>query len=239
MADPARPSHPTRRSAAVALVVTIVAVTGGVVVLTAGDERDDPTAVFATAHGTRPVPLDRVAVTRIARAFGIDAEPERIVGGWEAEDDVRTLYLTRTPSAWYGTYTDSSMLLSPLGDRALICSSVAPPPGCRLPDVEFVTDVAATPPTATEARTAARRVLDEAGVSDERWRAVVLDPTDDVVPCRDDLPSRIDCTQQYVPTRPVMLSLALGGGTTDVRWGLVIGPSGDVLTATGRIAERR
>ena len=105
--------------------------------------------------------------------------------------------------------------------------------------MQFLADVAAAPPTEREARDAARRVLDDAGVSDARWRVVVMDASPDVVPCGEEVRPDLDCTQQYVPTRAVMLTLELGPGTTDVRWGLVIGPDGQVLTATGRIAERR
>ena len=100
-------------------------------------------------------------------------------------------------------------------------------------------EVAADAPSASLARERARQTLDDAGISDERWRVVVLDPSPDVVPCGETARPGVDCTQQYVPTRPVILTRELGRGTTDVLWSLVIGPDGKVLSGTGRIAERR
>jgi hypothetical protein len=204
----------------------------------------DPTAVFDTVHGTRPIPLDAAAVARIARAFGIEGEPERVdhgpaAGGWEAEDDLRALYLTRTPSAWYAQVTDASALTHPEGDRASICAAADPPSGCASPDVRFVIDVGLAPPTADEAIAAARDVLDDAGVTDERWSAITSGPSREPISCGASAATTLDCSRQLVPTLGVTLELEVGAGRTPVRWGVIVGPGGQVLSATGRLATAR
>lgn len=59
------------------------------------------------------------------------------------------------------------------------------------------------------------------------------------VPCAQDLPTRFDCNEQIVRTRAVVLETYLGHGSTALRWGLIVAPTGRVLTATGRIGELR
>lgn len=215
------------------------------VVLTACSASEpDPTAVFDTVHGTRPTDLDAADVARLAEAFGIRAEPERIeagpgTGGWEAEDDLRSLYLTPTPSAWYALVTDGSAITHPEGDRTAICAASDAPSGCASPDVRFVVDVGLDAPSDEQAIAAARTILDAAGITDDRWTAIASGPSREPIPCPDTVPSALDCNRQLVRTRGVTLQLELGKGRTPVRWGLIIGPGGEVLTATGRIATAR
>jgi hypothetical protein len=215
-----------------------------VVLAACGGSEPDPTAVFDTVHGTRPTELDAADVARLARAFGISGEPERVrdgpsTGGWEAEDELRALYLTRTPSAWYAQVTDSSAITHPEGDRAAICAAADAPSGCASPDVRFVVDVGLDAPGADRAIAAARTILDAAGITDDRWTAITSGPSREPIPCREPAPNGLDCTRQLLPTRGVTLELELGDGRTPVRWGLVVGPNGGVLSATGRIAAAR
>jgi hypothetical protein len=230
-----RPSTPRPR--AFALLVLVAAAV-------ACSNDPDPTAVFDTVHGTRPVQLDKADVGRIARAFGIEGEPERIEdgptgSGWEAEDDLRALYLTRTPSAWYAQVTDGSVLTHAEGDRAQICAAADAPSGCSDPGVRFVVDVGLDAPSADEAVATARAVLDDAGLTDDRWAAITSGPSREPVPCGELPPAPLDCSRQLVPTRGVTLMLEIGKGRTPVRWGVVVGPGGQVLSATGRIAVAR
>jgi hypothetical protein len=204
----------------------------------ADDDSTTSTVSRAVAmHGTRPPRLVADDIARASEAFGIDAEPERIAGGWEAEDSVRSLYLVKSPSAWYFTYEDASLLLEPAGDRAAICAAPDPPFACTLPDVELLADTAADPPDAATAARVARRVLERAGLLVGEWSTLVLEPSVDVPPCRSDLETRFDCNRQVVPTRAVMLTRDFGQGTTAARFGIVVGPDGQVLRLTGRAAE--
>lgn len=190
-------------------------------------------------HGTRPMRFTRADVVRIATAFGIDAPPERIQGGWEAEDAVRSLYLTRTPTAWYLQFDDASILLGPRADRDAICARAEPPYGCTVPGVEFVAAMESTAPDAATASRSAEAVLTRARLLPGRWQVVVLDPGSDTSPCRHDLDTEFDCTRQVLPTRSVMLSRQLRPGTTATRWGVIIAPDGSILSAIGRVAEPR
>jgi hypothetical protein len=206
--------------------------------IAAGDDPSTPAARRSRAvHGTRPPKIVAGDVVRAAAAFGIDAEPERIVGGWEAEDRVRSLYLLKTPSAWYLTFENASLLLQPAGDRAAICAASDAPFACTLPNIELLADTTAAPPDQGTAAKAAREVLERAGLLDGRWSTIVLDPSVDVPPCRADLETQFDCSRQAVPTRAVMLERDFGEGTTAARFGVVVGPDGDVLSVTGRVAE--
>jgi hypothetical protein len=204
-------------------------------------DRDDSTTSTASRavimHGTQPPKLVANDIARASAALGIDAEPERIVGGWEAEDAVRSLYLIKSPSAWYFTFEDASILLEPAGDRAAICAAQDAPFACTIPNVELLADTAAEPPDAATAARAARRVLERAGLLVGEWSTFVLEPSLDVPPCRSDLETRFDCNRQVVPTRAVMLTRDFGAGTTAARFGIVIGPDGEVLRLTGRAAE--
>lgn len=220
--------------AGVALVVVLCAPgpwTGAVGARTFGGSGEGP-----DGFGTRPPPLDRAARMRIVEAFGVRAEPERSFAGWEAEDDVRSLYVTRTPSAWYVQFADASALLGPPGDRSLICSAHDAPPACSLPEVTFVADAEGPPPTASLARRVARDVLERAELLGGEWTSVVLDPGHDALPCPEDLESAYPCTRQRVPTRAVVFTKDFGPDTVPARWTVIVDPSGDVLSANGRIA---
>jgi len=190
-------------------------------------------------HGTRPMRLTEADVARIATAFGIDTPPERILGGWEAEDAVRSLYLTRTPTAWYVQFADASMLLGPRADRSTICARSEPPFGCTVPGVEFVAAMESAAPDAATASRSAEAVLTRTGLLPGRWQVVVLDPGSDPSPCRHDLDTEFDCTRQVLSTRSVMLSRQLRPRTTAARWGVIIAPDGSILSAIGRVAEPR
>jgi len=225
-------------------VLGMVALTVALGACSGGGSEPDPTAAFDTVHGTRPSELDAADVARLARAFGIHRQPERIrtgpnVGGWEAEDGLRALYLTRTPSAWYAQVTDGSAVTHPEGDRSAICASSDPPSGCTSPETRFVVDVGLDAPSAAGAVAAARSILDAAGITDARWTAITTGPSREPIPCPGAVPPELDCSRQLVRTRGVTLQRELGEGRTPLRWGLIVGPGGQVLTATGRIATPR
>jgi hypothetical protein len=188
-------------------------------------------------HGTLPIRLGADDVRRAAAGLRIAAEPERIAGGWEVEDRTRSLYLWRTPSAWYVHYEDASALLGPRGDRTRICGAADPPEGCAVPEVEFVADVEMAAPSARTARRVARATLTQAGFLTGRWTAVALKPGTDAVPCRHDLDTPFDCSRQVLPTRAVMLTRDFGPGTTAARFGVIVGPQDSVLMVTGRLAR--
>jgi hypothetical protein len=213
---------------------SLLAVVGVALVLAAapsglrGGERPD----------TRPLHLDRAAVERAVAAFGIAGEPERTREGWEAEDELQTLYLARAPSAWYVQYLNSAPLLGPAGDRATICAAPDAPYGCTVPDVEFVADVGGVPPGERDAAAAARRVLRDSGLLPGEWDELVLEPSRDAVPCRTGLVTPFPCTRQVVPSRAVMLTRELGDAPA-ARWGVIVGPRGVVLSAVGRVAVER
>lgn len=230
--------RPDRHGIVIGLGLVVLLAVGIAVVSIDDDAERRPESRAASPHGTRPPRLGAGDVTRAGRAFGIEAGPERIPGGWEAEDAVRSLYLLRAPSAWYVTFEDASTLLEPVGDRATICSASDPPFACTLPGEELVADMAAEPPGEAAATRAARGVLERAGLLTGTWTSVVLDASVDALPCRDGLDTPFDCTRQVVPTRAVMLTRDLGPGTTAARFGVVVGPRGNVLTVTGRVAER-
>lgn len=202
-------------------------------------EESDPFRRIDALHGTRPGALHEPDVARIARAFGIDAEVERTAEGWEAEDEVRTLYVNRTPSAWYALFWDSSMLLEPAGDRTMICAAVDAPAACRFSSSPLARSVGAEPPTERAAREVAQAILERAGIFDDRWQVRVHEPGPLPVPCAHDLATRFDCNEQIVRTRAVILETYLGHGSTALRWGLIVAPNGRILTATGRIGELR
>jgi len=201
----------------------------------AGDEG----AATVPHHGTRPVPLDAVAVGRVARAFGITAEPERIAIGWEAEEGPRELYLWRAPSAWYVQFTDGSALLGPPGDRSVVCALPDAPSACAEPGLDVVADAAAPPPGADEAASVARSVLRSTGLLQGRWEHFVMEPSRDALPCPDELDTPFACTRQTVPTRAVLLTRDLGPDAAAARWTVIVAPRGTVLSAVGRVAVAR
>jgi hypothetical protein len=221
----------------VALVVTMAV---GAAIVALGGERPAPSPAEASAveHGTRPPPLTERAVERAAAAFGIGTAPDRVPGGWEAEDRTRSLYLLRSPSAWYVSFEDASTLLEPPGDRVAICSRAGAPFACTRPEVPLVADAGAAAPDRATAAHVVRRTLARAGLLAGRWTGIVLDPSRDAVPCRTGLTTEFDCTRQVVATRAVMLTRDFGPGTTAARFGVVVGPRGNILTVTGRVAER-
>jgi hypothetical protein len=177
-------------------------------------------------------------VERAVAAFGITGEAERTAEGWEAEDELQTLYLTRAPSAWYVQYLNSAPLLGPAGDRATICAAPDAPEGCAVPDVQFVADVGGAPPAEGDAAAAARQVLRDSGLLPGEWDELVLEPSHDAVPCRTGLATPFPCTRQFVPSRAVMLTRELGDAPA-ARWGVIVGPRGVVLSAVGRVAVER
>jgi hypothetical protein len=239
MAAPARPGRGSVVALGVALLAA-AAIGAGVLVLQSGGTSPSPRGSRSVAaHGTRPPRLVEHDIVRAASAFGIEAEPERVRDGWEAEDPVRSMYLLKSPSAWYLTFEDSSILLEPPGDRAAICATDDPPFACTLPGIQLVADTAADPPDAATAARAARGVLEHAGLLTGTWSTFVLDPSVDVPPCRSELETMFDCSRQVVPTRAVMLTREFGAGTTAARFGVVVGPHGRILSVTGRVAEHR
>jgi hypothetical protein len=202
----------------------------------AGDAGTDGARPASGAFGTRPPRLDRAAVVRAANGFGIDGAPERTPDGWEAEDDVRSLYLSRSPSAWYVHFTDGSLLLGPAGDRDAICAAPDAPYGCTVPEVTFVADAGAPPPDASTTRRVALDVLERTGLLTGDWDPLVLEPSHDAVPCPDDLETTYPCTRQVVPSRAVVLTRDLGPDAVPARWTVIVSPSGTVLSAVGRVA---
>jgi hypothetical protein len=235
----AAPARPGRGATALGVAVLVAAAVGaGILLLDGGGPSTSTRASRSVAaHGTRPPRLVEHDIARATSAFGIDAEPERVRGGWEAEDPVRSMYLLKSPSAWYLTFEDSSILLEPPGDRTAICAAEHPPFACTLPGIQLVADTAADPPDATTAARAARGVLERAGLLSGTWSTFVLDPSVDVPPCRSELETMFDCSRQVVPTRAVMLTREFGAGTTAARFGVVVGPHGRILSVTGRVAE--
>lgn len=227
-----------RRGVGIGLALVVIMALGAAIV-TLGDE-PAPSAARASVeeHGTRPPPLTGRDVERAARAFGIAGAPDHVQGGWEAEDRARSLYLLRSPSAWYVSFEDASTLLQPPADRATVCAQPRAPFACTLPGVALVADAAAPAPDRATATSAARRTLARAGMLAGHWKGIVLDPSTDVPPCREGLTNEFDCSRQVVATRAVMLTRDFGTGTTAARFGVVVGPRGNVLSVTGRIAER-
>jgi hypothetical protein len=233
------PTPPDRRGVIMGISLAVVLAIGvGAVSLDASAERAPSGAqIAADVHGTRPPPLDPDAISRAATGFGITHAPERRDTGWEAEDRVRSLYLTESPSAWYVLYENSSVLLGPLADREQVCSGPGAPADCAVPGITFLAETTARPPDAATAARAARSMLTRAGMLDGSWHLRVLDASTDVPPCRAGLPTAVDCTRQRIPTRAVMLTRGFGPGTTAARWGVIVGPRGAVLSVTGRYAE--
>jgi hypothetical protein len=235
-----QPARSDRRGVAIGIsFVAVLAIAVGVVSLDGSTTRTPPgEQLAAEAHGTRPPPLDPDAITRAAVGFGITRAPERRDAGWEAEDRVRSLYLTESPSAWYVLYENSSVLLGPVADREEVCSRADAPADCAVPGTAFLAETIARPPDAATAARAARTMLTRAGLLDGSWHLHVLDASTDVPPCRTGLRTAVDCTRQRIPTRAVMLTHSFGPGTTAARWGVIVGPRGTVLSVTGRYAER-
>jgi hypothetical protein len=233
------PARSDRRGVAMGIALVVVLAIGvGIVSLDGSATRARSGAELAVdTHGTRPPPLDPDAITRAATGFGITRAPQRRDTGWEAEDRVRSLYLTESPSAWYVLYENSSVLLGPLADREEVCSDPKAPADCAVPGITFLAETMARPPDAATAARAARRMLTRAGMLDGFWHVRVLDASTDVPPCRAGLPTAVDCTRQRIPTRAVMLTRGFGPGTTAARWGVIVGPRGIVLSVTGRYAE--
>ena len=222
----------------IGIALAVVLAVGVAVVSLDGSRAREPSTTDRSAelHGTRPPPLTVDDVAHAAAAFGISRAPVHMAGGWKAEDRVRSLYVTRSPSAWYVGFEDSSVLLGPTGERSTICARADAPFGCTVPGVALLADTAAPPPSAATAARAARTTLTDAGLLSGSWRTKVLGPSTDVPPCRPGLETAVDCTRQVIPTRAVMLTRSFGPGTTAVRWGVVIGPRGTVLSVTGRFA---
>lgn len=233
MAHPAL--QPLRRAACVLLLAAAASALTPALAR-AGGSGSGGDADVTLAPSTRRPHLDRADVARAARAFGIDTAPERTTAGWEAQDDVRELYLNRAPSGWYVQFSDSTTLLGPAGDRATICAAPEAPYGCTVPGVQFVADVGGVAPDAATAAAVAERVLRSSGLQPGRWDVLVLDPGRDAVPCRDGLQTGFACLQQVVPTRAVMLTHDLGEAPA-ARWGVIVGPRATVLTAVGRVAR--
>jgi hypothetical protein len=234
-----RPPALRRGRAAVVACCLFVLAAGVVVAVDRGALRsggDDATS-FAIDHGTVPTLLDTAKVAAIGRAFGIRAHPHHTQSGWEVEDRVRALYLARTSSAWYALFTDSSALLHPEADRTALCAGTTPPEGCASPTARFVVDVGAPPPTADDAVAAARGVLGRAGIVDRRWSSFVIGPSREGVPCRTGVAPELDCTRQQLATQAVMLTHDLGPGRTALNFAVIVGPGGELLTATGRFGK--
>jgi hypothetical protein len=162
-----------------------------------------------SATATAPPPLDRSGVAQIARAFSIDAEPERDPTYWEASTRVRSLILGASPTSWYALYADSSLLLR-----------TAPQPG----------------PTRAEARNTVRGILHRAGVDVGAWRYRTYEIADRPVPCRA-LPGAQPCTELRVPSRFVVAVRLVNGRETDHQWAMNVGPGGTVINACGRIFD--
>ena len=237
MAEPVRRRHRRRVVAAVVGCAVVAAAVAGAVVVASSDDQGDAPAAFGTDHGTVPTDLDAAGVQRIGRAFGITGRPEHTASGWEVEDDLRALYLDRTESAWYAQFTNSAALVHPEADRSTVCASPTPPLGCAVPGVRFVEDVGEPPPTASAAVASARRTLGGAGVIDRRWESFVIGPSLEGVPCRTGVAPQLDCTRQVVSTQAVMLTRDLGPDRTALHWAVIVGPDGDVLSATGRFGR--
>jgi hypothetical protein len=234
--------RPPDRAGLVIGVALVVALGVGVGLLSfddPGTRSGEVAAATASANtqGTRPPRLDRHAIERAAAAFGIAHAPKRVASGWEAEDRVRSLYLTKSPSAWYVGFESSSLLLGPLGDRAAICDRSDAPFDCTVPGTTFLADTIAPAPDRAAAARAARRTLARAGLLAGTWRVKVLDASSDVPPCKSGLVTKVDCTRQHIPTRAVMLTHDFGPGKTAARYGVIIGPDGSVVSVTGRFAE--
>jgi hypothetical protein len=234
MAEPVRSKRPTW---VLAVVLPGVLVLAAGILGACGAGADDATAPLGSEHGTVPIALDAAKVERIARAFGVQGTPHHTAEGWEAEDALRALYLARTQSAWYAQFTNSSPLLHPVGDRTTICAASPPPEGCSVPTVRFVVDVGEPAPTAGDAIRAARSVLERAGLIDRRWRHLTTGPSPEPVPCRTGVAPTLDCTRQVLSTQAVTLSRELGPTRTALRWGIIVGPGGEILSATGRIGR--
>jgi hypothetical protein len=219
----------------VLVVVALLATACG----TGGSEQSDALERLGAQHGTEPGPLTEHDVQRLATALGINAEVERIPLGFEAEDGVRELYVYRTPSAWYAQYWNSSLLQEPVGDRSVICAAADAPRTCGYGSSPLLVSVGEPSPTEAASADAASTVLEQAGILDDRWRVRVLEPSRLPVPCHHDFEVALDCNEQLVRTRVVVLAKRLSEDATDVRWGFIVGPGGRVLQATGRIAELR
>jgi len=233
------PARSDRRNITIGVSLAVVLALGvGIVSLDrSGTRARSVVQLAADTHGTRPPPLDPDAIARAATGFGITRPPERRDTGWEAEDRVRSLYLTESPSAWYVLYENSSVLLGPLADPEQVCSRPDAPVDCAVPGITFLAETTAKAPDATTAANAARTMLTRAGMLDGSWHLRVLDASTDVPPCRAGLRTAVDCTRQRIPTRAVMLTRGFGPGTTAARWGVIVGPGGTVLSVTGRYAE--
>lgn len=232
--DPRRQSRRVAAGVASLLVLALVpAIPAAAVPIRGGDP---PT--FRGDHGTRPTRLRAPEVARIATGLGIAAQPARTESGWEAEDETRSLYLWRAPSAWYVQFEDASVLLQPSADRAVVCGSPDPPYACVDPDAQFVADTLASAPSADRALDAARDLLEGAGLVDDRWDVFVTEPTSVPTPCRPGLAAVHDCSRQRVATRSVHFERSVAPGTTRLRFGVVVGPGPTVYVATGRTLAR-
>lgn len=233
---------PERQSRRVAIGIATLLVFAFVPAVPASAEPmrggDDP-PIFRGDHGTRPAPLRRSEVAGIATAFGIDARPERTDAGWEAEDETRSLYLWRAPSAWYLQFEDASVLLQPPADRNIVCSRAEAPHACVEPDAQFVAYTLAEAPSADDALDAAQDLLQPAGLVDGRWDVFVTGPASVPTPCRPELTTAYDCNRQRLATRSVHFERSLADGTTLLRVGMVVGPGPTVYVATGRVLARR
>jgi hypothetical protein len=161
------------------------------------------------AAATATPQLDRDDVAQIARAFSIDAEPERDPTYWEASTPVRSLILGASASSWYALYADSSLLLT-----------TAPQPG----------------PTRAEAVNTVRRILQRAGVDAGTWHFRTYELADRPVPCRA-LAGAQPCTELRVPSRFVVAVRLQNGKETDHQWAMNVGPGGTVINACGRIFD--
>lgn len=228
----------SRRCAVGAATVLVAALVSAIPASGVGVRADGDPPEFRGDHGTRPTRLRAPEVTRIAAAFGIGARPTRTGSDWEAEDETRSLYLWRAPSAWYLQFEDASVLVQPPADRAAVCDGTDPPHACVDPEAQFVADTLAEAPSADAALDAARDLLEGAGLVDDRWDAFVAEPTRLPIPCRPGLTAVYDCNRQRVATRAVHFDRSLAPGTTHLRIGVVVGPGPAVYLATGRVLAR-
>jgi hypothetical protein len=232
---------PARRGLTLALVAAALVGAAAITGLSFALDRATDTASVrrpvVNPHGTQAMPIEQAEMTSMARAFGIETEPVRTPTGWEAIDHVRSLYLHRAPSAWYVTFTNAAPLLDPPGDRASICASPDVAPPCRFSNAPLLAAVGGPSPSVETARRVAHGILTRAGVIDDSWREAVLEASPEPVTCRVRVATPLDCSQQILPARAVTFERYLRPGTTAMRWSLVVGPDGVVLSGSGRFVD--
>jgi hypothetical protein len=219
-------THPTPGAAIVVAVLAVTAV-GTFVAIDASRTRENPTDVFRPARH-RPTTLDEQSVAW--RRAGVRDQGRGLTSREAgAEDDVRSLYLYRTPSAWYGQYTDvddAPPHRRPCGDLR----RADRPPACAPPDA-VPRRRRVEPPR--KRPTMWRRAFDAAGVSDDRWQ-VSMDASPDVSRARRKLRgcrlhAAVRADPHHADARPRSRSTPSAGARHR--------SDGTVLTATGRITS--